>query len=51
MVLAKDREELINTFFWLHTGNNAVLIEGTMTQVVLPVFKSPSAIQQNMNFK
>ena len=40
MVLVKDREKLIqHIFFLFHTGNNVVLIEETVTQFVLPVFK------------
>ena len=63
MVLAKDREKLIQHIFLIHTGINrrkynrtnknilGIPLEETITEVVLPVFKSPLAIQQIISFK
>ena len=40
----KIEKSWFNTFFWFHMGNNVVLIEETITYVVLPVFKNPLAV-------
>ena len=62
MVLAKDREKLIQHIFLTSHGNRrkcnrrnknilGIPLEETLTEVVLPVFKSPLAIQQIISLK